>query len=215
MPSTVVHLALAGLIAAGLLGDAFSTRSLAMVLAVVAFVDFDVFVGLVVPGAHRAAFHTLLIPLVATGFLVYDTRVRDRSLLRARYGPDAPRIVGVTLVAVVFAAIGLDLFTTGVNVFYPLHDQFYRVNGKLLVSNHKGFVQTYVHFDGGTVQATTLGSTHQVHIDSGVDPTRGPDPKHARRVFPFAQSGWQLLLVLTSLAVVGGRLRETDREAAE
>src|SRR6056297_2408857 len=39
MPSTVVHLALAGLIAAGLLGRAFSARSLAVALAAVVLVD--------------------------------------------------------------------------------------------------------------------------------------------------------------------------------
>ncbi|MFD1585443.1 metal-dependent hydrolase [Halorientalis brevis] len=209
MPSTVVHLALAGLIAAGLLGRAFSARSLAVVLAAVVLVDFDVFVGLVVTSAHRAAFHTLLVPLGVAAALAYDTRIRDSSLLRARFGTDAPRIGWVSLVAVVLSAIGLDFFTSGVNLFYPLHDQFYRLNGKAILSNKQGFVQTFVELDTGMVEAKPLGSTQEMHVDSGVDPTRGAEPKHVRRVFPFVETGWQFLLVLTSLVVVGGRLRET------
>ena len=50
MPSTVVHLALAGLLAAGLLGEWFSRRSLAVVLVVTVLPDLDAFVGLVVQG---------------------------------------------------------------------------------------------------------------------------------------------------------------------
>jgi inner membrane protein len=208
MPSMVVHLALAGLIAAGLLGTAFSLRSLAVVLAVVALADFDVFVGLVVPGTHRAAFHTLLLPLAVAGFVVYDTRVRERSLLRARFGPRGSTVAWTAVVAFGFAAVGLDLFTSGANPLYPLHDQFYEMNGKAILSNHQGFVQTFVELDGGTVEAKQLGSTEEVHVNSGVDPSRGAEPENVRRVFPVAQAGWQLLLVLTSLVVVGGRLRE-------
>lgn len=208
MPSTVVHLALAGLIAAGLLGNAFSPRSLAVVFGAVVLVDLDVFVGLVVTSAHRAAFHTLLLPFAVTLFLVYDTRVRESSLLRDRFGTYAPRIGWVSLTAVVLSAIGLDFFTSGVNLFYPLHDQFYRLNGKAIVTNKQGFVQTFVDLDGGIVQAKPLGSTAEIHVDSGVDPSRGAEPKNVRRVFPFAQTGWELLLVVTSLVVVGGRLRE-------
>ena len=209
MPSTVVHLALAGLIAAGLLGNAFSLRSLAVVFAAVVLVDFDVFVGFVLTSAHRAAFHTLLVPLAVAAFLTYDTRVRERSLLRDRFGTYAPRIGWVSLAALVFSAIGLDFFTSGVNIFYPLHDQFYQLDGKAVVTNEQGFVQTFVELDTGTVQAKPLGSTEEMHVDSGVDPTRGAEPEHVRRVFPFVETGWQFLLVLTSLVVVGGRLRET------
>lgn len=209
MPSTVVHLALAGLIAAGLLGEQFSGRTLAVVLGVVVLIDFDVFVGLVIAGAHRSVFHTLLLPLGAAVGLAYDTRVRERSRLRDQFGPGAPRVAWVSLVAFVCAGVGLDLFTGSVNLFYPLHDQFYGIDGKAVVTNRQGFVQTFVEFDHGTVQATTIGSTDTVHIDSGVDPSRGADPPDARRVFPVASEGWHLLLILTSVVVVGGRFSQS------
>jgi len=163
---------------------------------------------MVVPGTHRAAFHTLLLPLGGAALLVYDVRVRERSLLRARVGPQGPTVAWTALAAVAFAAVGLDLVTSGANPFYPLHDQFYRINGEAIVTNHQGFVQTFVELDGGTVEAKRLGSTKEVHVDSGIDPTRGAEPANVRRVFPVAQAGWQLLLVVTSLVVVGGRLRD-------
>jgi len=71
MPSTVVHVALAALLAAALLGAAYDLRSLAVVLAVTAAPDLDAFGAFLFAGAHRALLHTFLIPLVvATAVLV-------------------------------------------------------------------------------------------------------------------------------------------------
>jgi membrane-bound metal-dependent hydrolase YbcI (DUF457 family) len=208
MPSTVVHLAFAGLLAAALLDDAFSRRSLAAVFAVVIFADLDVFVGLVVPGAHRAAFHTLLLPVVAGGLLYVDAR-RDRSWLRARFGDHAPRVAWTAVAAFVFAAVGLDLFTNwGANPFYPLVDQFYSVGGTLEYSTQRGLVQTFVEIGGPDPGPEQLGSTADYHVNSGIDPTRGAEPENVDRVFPVAQSGWQLLLVLTSPVVLWARARQ-------
>lgn len=50
MPSTLVHLALAGLIAGALLRREFDSRSLALVLVVTATPDLDSLVGLVIEG---------------------------------------------------------------------------------------------------------------------------------------------------------------------
>lgn len=209
MPSLVVHLALAGLLAAGLLGNDFGWRSLGVVLAATAFADLDVFVGLFLQGGHRSAFHTLLLPLAAGGFLVYDVRIGDRSSLRERFGAGAPRVAGVTVVIYTFAAIGLDLATGGANAFYPLHNQFYKVNGRIILSNQRGLVQTFIDLgSGGSAGPKSLGSTAEVHVGSGVDPTPGNEPKNVERIFPVVQTGWQLLLVLTSFIVVGGRFRE-------
>lgn len=212
MPSTVVHLAFGGILAAAVLGDAFSRRSLAVVFAVVIFADLDVFVGLVIPGAHRAAFHTLLLPVVAGGLLYYDLR-RNQPWLTGRFGEQAPRVAWVSLLAFSFAAVGLDLFTSwGANPFYPLVDQFYSVGGTLEYSTQRGLVQTFVEIgsdpvsDGTGTQA--LGTTESYHVNSGVDPNAGSEPEDVDRVFPVAQSGWQLLLVLTSPVVLWARARQ-------
>ena len=142
MPSTVVHLALAALLAAALLRDAYGTRALAVVLAVTVIPDLDTFLGLAFPGIHRAALHTLLIPLLAGTLIYYDTRISERSRLRA-YGTNAPRVAWVAVVAYAFAGIAPDLFMNGVNLLYPLHDRFYTVSGNLLISDQRGLVQTF------------------------------------------------------------------------
>lgn len=210
MPSLVVHLALAGLLAAGLLGSAFDKRSLAVVLAAVVFADTDVFLGYVIQGAHRSAFHTLLLPAAVAGVAYYDLRIRDESWLQTRFDHTAPQILGVTLIVYVFAGIGLDFFTGGANVFYPLHDQFYYLNGRFFLSNQQGLVQTFVDFNHGAIQAHTVGSTETVHMGSGFDPRAGHDPRGVERIFPVVGSGWQLLLLVTSSVVVGSRLWRED-----
>ncbi|EMA46514.1 metal-dependent hydrolase [Halococcus saccharolyticus] len=206
MPSTVVHCALAGLLAAGLLADHFDARAVAIVLAVTIVPDLDAFTGFVIPGGHRSVLHTLLLPLGATALLYYDTRIREVSFVRARWQARGARIAWVSVAAVAFAAIGLDLVGGGVNLFYPIHDQFYALSGELLFSNNRGLVQTFVEFGPGSEAAR--GSTEQVHINSGVDPTRGAEPENVERVFPVAQSGWQLLLIVTSVFVLTTRLWE-------
>lgn len=205
MPSTLVHVGVAGLVAAALLGDSFDAEAVAVALVATALVDLDAFVGLVVPGTHRAAFHTLLLPAVASAGVYYDARVRGSSRL-ARWRPDAARVLGVALVAVVVAGIGLDLATNGVNALYPLHDQFYTLDGQLRLSDQRGLVQTFVEpADGGT---RTTGNTH---YSTGVDPTRGAEPADVERVFPVVSSGRELLLTLAGFGAVAFRLWETRR----
>jgi len=218
MPSTLVHVALAGLVGAALLAEEFDGRAIAVVMAAVAFVDLDVFVGLVLPGTHRAAFHTLLFPLALAALLYYDVGVRDRSWLSARWGSRGVRIAWVSVFAVTVAGIGPDLFLNGVNLFYPLHDQFYELTGRLIYSDQRGFVQTFVELDfelltESAAQATdeTVRTTENTHYRTGVDPSRGETTEDVERIFYIVTSGERLLLALTGYAVVGLRLWEERR----
>lgn len=214
VPSTLVHLAIAGLLAAALLGRAFGPRSLAVVLGAVVLVDLDVFVGYVVLGAHRAAFHNLLLPVLAAVPLLYDTAVRPRSSLVARFGRTAPRVAWTTLAAVVFAAIGPDLVTNGANLFYPVHDQFYALDGRIRLSDQRGILQTFVEEPSGSDVAR--GSSEEVQYRTGADPTpdstvTDPDPEPERdpeRVFMVVESGFELLMVVVGTVTVGARLVE-------
>ncbi|MFD1513704.1 metal-dependent hydrolase [Halomarina rubra] len=230
MPSLVVHVALAGLVGAALLGEEFDRRSVALVLLVPVIPDLDAFGGFLVPGTHRALLHTLLIPLVAGTVLYVDTRRRERSWLAGRYGARGVHLAWVCVVVYAFAGIGLDLFTGGgANPFYPLHDQFYEISGRLQYSSTKGWVQTFVEVNldptpaeaasgsggegggGRVVDAGQRGSTEKVHVNTGIDPSRGAEPDDVERIFPIAQSGWQLLLVLTSGVVLAGKAVERRR----
>jgi len=199
MPSTLVHLAIGGLIAAALLEEFFDARSLGIVLLVAAVPDLDTFVGILLPGTHRAAFHTLLVPLLGATAVAYDLR-RDDSWLRKR-GDRAVRLAWVSVLVYLFAGIAPDLFFNGVNVLYPIHDQFYTLNGGVLLSNQRGLVQTLWE-----VEKSTRGTTETTHYSTGIDPQRGDEPENVERIFPIATSGLQVLLLLASVTVTGARL---------
>ena len=209
MPSTVVHVALAGIVGCALPGRAFSWRALLAVVGLTVFVDLDVFVGFVVVGAHRAAFHSLLF-LAAIGVVLLADRSRgDDSTLRNRFGPTAHRVGAVAVVAALFGAIGPDLMTNGANLFWPVHDQFYAFNGEMYLSDRKGFVQTFVELESEEpAKSVSRGSTQETQYHTGVDtnPDRSGDADVQERVFPLADSGEQLLLVVTGAFVMASRL---------
>lgn len=207
MPSTVVHMAFAGMIGAALLGTAFDRRALAVLLGVVIVADLDSFVALLWEPAHRTLFHTLFIPVVAGLAVALDLRRREDSWLRGRWGARGVRIAWVTVLVYAVAAIGLDLFSAdGANAFWPIHDQFYQVGGKIELSSQRGIVQTVIDLGGGGGGDTeALGSTETHHVTTGIDTQRGPDPENPDRVFPIVRSGWQLLILVVGTAVTAGR----------
>jgi len=215
MPSTLVHVALAGLFGAALLGRRFDARALAVLVGVVAFLDLDAFVGLLVRGAHRAAFHTLVIPAAGALLLAADERTAGR--LRERYGARGVSLAWTATFVYVAAGIAPDFFFNGVNLFYPLHDQFYVLNGSLELSSQRGLVQTFVDLSppgdggsgesGGSDASVAVGSTQEVHYSTGVDPASDAGGEASvDRVFPLVTNGTQAMLVLTSVAVVSARL---------
>jgi hypothetical protein len=211
MPSTLVHVALGGLVGCALLGAAFSPRAILVVLAAVAAVDLDTFLGWVVLGAHRSALHNVLLPLALGALVLYDVRLRERSWLRERFGPTAGRVAGVAVIAVAFAGIGPDLVTNGVNVFWPVHDQFYELTGRTYLSDQKGFVQTFVEFQTEDPEKQAgLGSSEERQYTTGADTDPDQDGKDEiqERIFPLAWSGTQLLLVATGALVVAQRVYE-------
>jgi membrane-bound metal-dependent hydrolase YbcI (DUF457 family) len=204
MPSTLVHVAIAGLVGTALLADEFDRRSIAVVLLVAVVPDLDAFAGLVLPGAHRSLLHTLLLPGLVAGAVWCDTRVRSRSTLRERYGFRGVYVAWVALAGLLVGGILPDMFTNGVNALYPLHDTFYSVNGKLVLSDQRGVVQTFV--DLSPTNPEPAKTTNNVRYVTAVNPSPGNKQKNVERVFPIARSGMQLLLVLASAAVVSARL---------
>lgn len=198
MPSTLVHLALGALIAAGLLGDEFGGRALGLVLVAAAAPDVDTVIGIWLPGTHRALLHSLVVPLVLAALVAYDTRVRDRPWLAS---PRAVRLAWVGVAAYTLAGIAPDLFTNGVNVFYPLYDQFVALSGRVWITDQRGLVQTLWE-----TEQSTRGTTKTVHYATGIDTAPGPDPADKERIFPIVDTGFQLVVVLTAAVVTAGRL---------
>jgi hypothetical protein len=120
-------------------------------------------------------------------------------------------VAGVAVVALAFAGIGPDLVTNGVNVFWPVHDQFYELTGRTYLSDQQGFVQTFVEFEREDAAGEAgLGSSQERQYRTGADTNPGHqgEPEVEERVFPLAWSGTQLLLVATGALVVAHNVYE-------
>lgn len=213
MPPTAVHVAFAGLLAAALLGFAFSGRAVAVVLVAGAFPDLDAVAAVAVEGLHGALLHTLLVPGAVGLIVYYDTRVGEEgSWLRERFGPAGVRTAWVALAAYALAGVGLDLFNVdGAAPLYPLHDQFYSLVGRAELNNQQGFVQTFVEVNlwgpGPLVDFGGRGSTAAVFVHSPLNPVPGPNPPDAERLVSLAESGWQLLFEIAALGLLWTRFR--------
>lgn len=204
MPSTVVHAGFALLLAAGLLGNYYDRRALAVVLAIVVIPEVDTLLGPIMPGAHRTVGHNVVFPAAAAVLLYYDTRIRETSLLRDRLSERWIAVAWVGLFVHVFAHIALDwAHLDGVNALWPLHDRFYRLEGEILLSTADGFVQTFVDIQtdpetgSRRVDAGGGGTRETVHVNNPVeprDPTEVTDEPIDRR-FPIANRGWRLYLI--------------------
>lgn len=214
MVPTPVAAAVAALLAAALLGRAFDRRAVAIVVAAGVAPDLDAIASLGIRGATNAAFHTLLVPGLLGAALYWDTTHREKSWLRDRYGWRGVRIAWVALAAYLVAGIGLDLFSVeGVNLFWPVHDRFYAVTGRLLYSTEDGLVQTYVTIGGDDYLAVgSPGTTATHHVASWINPTPGTGwESGAERRFPIVETGWQAIVVVTAVAVLAIRRFGPDR----
>ncbi|MFC6837606.1 metal-dependent hydrolase [Halomarina ordinaria] len=223
MPSLVVHVALGLVLGAALLGRGFTWRAALAVLVVTVLPDLDALAGLYIPGAHRALLHTLVVPLALAAALLVDTHLRREGVVAGRFGARGVRLAWACVLVYVLAGIGLDLTNGGVNVLYPVHDQFYELDGAIAYSTERGLVQTFTLPPGaepGTIAGTIyvasdadtedggasgFGSSDEVHVGSAIDPTPGPESPGTERVFPLVRSGWELLLLVSGVVVLAGR----------
>ena len=213
MPSTIVHLAFAALIATALLGAAFDRRALLFILVVMALPDLDSFVDVGnVPG-HRMLLHNIWLAVVPTVALGIDLSVREQSFVRERFGDRGVRIAWVTILCYVVAHLGLDMADGVVNLFWPVHDQFYDLRGTIELSDQRGVVQTFV--DGkGFLLFEAEGSTEDIYITTGVDPGPSTGEEDPERLFPIFRAGWQLVLFVTGLFVTGARFATPEEPGA-
>ena len=207
MPGTVVPLAFSGMLAAALLGAAFDRRSLLVVLGVTAVPDLDAFLALVTTAGHRALLHNFVIPAVLALGLWVDTTVRPHSLVRGRWGHRGVRIAWVSVLAYAVSAVGLDLVNGVINPLWPIHDQFYMLDGKLELSDQRGIVQTFVDLspEETVVEAEGVGSSEEVDLSTGVDPDPSGEETDPERIFPVVRAGWELLLLVVGTVVTTAR----------
>ncbi|MEF8850807.1 MAG: metal-dependent hydrolase [Haloarculaceae archaeon] len=217
MVSTAVHLAFAGLLAAALLGPYYDRRGVLIVFAATVFPDLDSFIAPFFVVGHRTVLHTYLVPIAIGVVLLADTRLREESFVRENWGSYGVAVGWVSLLAWAVAGIGLDFVGAGVNPLWPLHDQFYTLNGKVELSDQRGIVQTFVDLspdEGGVPAPDSRGSSQEVNVSTGIDPdpsNTNPDP-NPERVFPVVRAGWQLLVLVVGTSVTAARFRLPYRE---
>ncbi len=218
MPSTVVHVGLAGLLGIALLGDRFDTRAILVVMAATAVIDLDTLVGIYWEGTHRAAFHNVFVVVIPAVLLYWNVSLREESFVLERWGAYGYRVAWVSLVCVFVAHIMLDAFYNGVNLFWPVHDRFYDLSGEFYLSDQEGIVQTFVELstDDGSPSvgdSTAAGTTDDTHYYTGFDP--GPDAEpDTERIFPIASSGELFVTAVAGYLAVGYRIW-TDRRNSE
>lgn len=222
MPSSVVHVAFAFLLAIGLLGRFYDRRALAVVLVIVLFPELDTVLGWVMDGAHRTVLHNMVISIVAACGLYWDT-TREESWIRGRWGARGVRIAWVGLFVHTFAHIALDwAHLSGINFFWPLRDQFFHLDGELYISMTDGLTQTFIEIaedpdtGAGTIDAGQGGTRVETHVSNPAQPSPDPDPEPVDRRFPIAVGGWQLHFIITgAFALVAKRFQSDRPETSE
>ncbi len=204
MPPTLVNVAVGVLLGVALLGAAFDRRSLGIVAGVAAFPDVDVVLGVMIPGATNAWFHSVVIPLAAAVVVLYDTKYRDVSWLYDRFGWYGVRVTWVAIAVYAVAGIGPDLFNIeSVAVFYPLSDRYYAVVGRLVFSTQEGFIQTYVSVSDGWLAVASPGTTETHQVSTWLTPEGEGDGSGWR--IGLVDAGWQLVLVATEAAAAAAK----------
>jgi membrane-bound metal-dependent hydrolase YbcI (DUF457 family) len=221
MPSSVVHAALAMVLAVGLLGRFYDRRALAVVLVVVLLPEADTAMGLVMAGAHRTVLHTMVLSFIAFPVLYWET-TREHSSIKTRWGERGVRLAWVLLLIHTFAHIALDwAHLSGVNLLWPFLDQFYSLDGEAYLSLSEGFVQTFVDVSTdpetgrGVIDAGQGGSRIETHVSNPAQPSPDPSPGPVDRRFPIAVQGWQLYFVLLGVFALAAKKLQTSRFRSE
>lgn len=206
MPSALVHAAVAALIGAALLGEAFDKRALLVLVVAATIADLDSFIALISSAGHRTSLHNLAIPTVAAILWWVDVHVREQSLLRSRWGAWGVRVAWVAVVCYAAGHVVLDLTDGYANLFWPLHDQFYTLRGEMELSNQRGLVQTFREGEGFLL-LEPRGTSREVQITTGVDPGTTSSGETAERTFPLFGSGLELIVTLVGGVVTVARFR--------
>lgn len=220
MAPTLLNAALGALLAAALLGAAFDRRSVAVVVAAALLPNLDAVASLAIAGATNALGHNVWVPVALTGLLYWDTALRNRSVLRERYGWRGVRIGWVALAGFSLAGIAPDLFAEpGVSLLYPVENVYYVVDGLLLFSTQDGVVQTFVSTTAdapGVLPFESPGTTETHAVPTWVNPDGRPGlALGSERRLVLVDAGWQAVVVASAVASLAVRSRPWTRAGTE
>jgi hypothetical protein len=209
MPSSLVHATFGALVGLALLQDEFDEWALLAVVIAAIFPDIDSFIAIWFPGMHRTLLHNIFIAVIPAFILFYATQIRGTDFLERHWGAHGERVVWTCIVVVIVAHVGLDVVESGTNIFWPMYDQFFHLTGILVFSAQSGVEQTFY----GANADLALGTTEDMYYVTPVDPAKPDEPvEEAEIVIPFFGNGYELLLTLVSLLVVGPHIRRQKHE---
>jgi membrane-bound metal-dependent hydrolase YbcI (DUF457 family) len=200
MPSALFHAAIGILIGMAMLGDALDTKALAIIAFAGLLPDVDLLLAVWFPGAHRVYLHNIFVVLFPAALLLVGRRTGHMAWLKTRW-PDVETVLWTAILVVGVAGIGIDAVATGVNPLYPVHDQFYRVQGQVIYSSDRSVQETVTD-----IRAERIGSTRDVYYASGVPPVSDGTAQQSWRI-PLFGNTLQLLLSLTVFLIIGYRLQ--------
>ncbi len=211
MSSAIVHAAVGALIGRAVLGADLDEWALLAVVTATIFPDIDSFFAIWFPGAHRTVLHNIFIVMIPAFLLFYLTHIRDTDFFERHWGPEGERVLWTCIVALAFGQIGLDLVESGVNLFWPLYDQFFQLTGILVFSTQGGLEQTFVGGGADLALGTTDDTYYTTPIDPA-DPVEEVDGAEIDIVLPVFSNGYELLLTALSILIVGQHIRRVRRQ---
>lgn len=201
MASTVIHVSFAVIIACSLIPlEKFSYKSLIIVILPVALLDIDALAFVIKEGLHRSLLHNIIIPTVIIVLIYYDLSISDESYIGNYYDKEYVMIISFTsYIAVIFAGIAIDFASNGVNLFWPLYDHFYTLDGQFVFSSEEGVIQTFTDtfFNSNKQVRTTDNHVYKTPIN--------PAPKSdetSPTIIHIAYTGWQVVIILTSITIL-------------
>lgn len=208
MSSTVVHISFAIIIACSIIPiDKFSYKSLLLVVVPVAMLDLDALVFFIQEGLHRALLHNLIIPTIILFLILYDTIIRKESYIKNYYDEETVIIVSIaSYIAVVFAGIGIDFAANGVNLFWPIHDQFYTLEGQFVISSEEGIIQTFTDTFFESVNQGNAKTTDNHVYSTPVNPAPNQPNESSPLILHIAYTGYQIVIIITSIICLASKI---------
>ncbi len=238
MPSIIVHAAVGAVIGRAILGDDFDEWALLAVVTAAIFPDVDMFLEIWFPGAHRTVLHNIWIVVIPALIMFYLVYVRDTDFFERHWGPEGERVVWTCIFVIAFAHIGLDLVESGVNLFWPVYDQFFFLTGVFVISTETGVEQSFIGEEAewklGTVEDRRYMSLIQEPEEPEVvedkpedaetvdDPDTVEDPPDTERrmrdveiVLPVFGNGYELMFTMISFIIIGQNVRDIRRRKTD
>lgn len=181
MPTALFHLAFGLLLGAAVLQEDFDIWAALAIGTFVLLPDVDMSLNLLYSSAHRTFLHNIFVPLGILIVVLWDTRWRAWSFIENHWGKHGEKVLLAGVLVLAVAGIGVDMFGSGVNLFYPAQDKYYNMNGEVEFSWEEGLTTTIFDVDridrsstesfsytlAHHKEKTETGDTQKIYVVSG------------------------------------------------